>query len=341
MLTKTTSSIRNKLSARSKTSPNDDELQTSISSFQNIMNPKFIEKLEGGDTKQSNGGSDDEYSTSINLLPVTKEKTAFSKFKKKPLKTSINGNTERKVLFLGVKATPELKRRKQNNFSKKNRRKSIFGMKKREEEEEIKANKMRYLEVEMDDYLDLPQLELTKFYSSQNKNNLSPEKNRKRRASRFEKPHTMENYRRKTYSHKMQRQVLNQNAESQNLTLRSFNDGTGTDLKNVSMTSCSSFQNRIFDGRSSLSPSKNMMRVMLMEDGQTQLVDLREILDCKKQHKGILKYKSLRTRRQMKRLMEKLGDEEQDKKLNVKFGKIIKVFKFNPKTKVGRRDIGR
>lgn len=122
--------------------------------------------------------------------------------------------------------------------------------------------------------------------------------------------------------------------------LRSFNDATMSQFLDIGNMTDESLENQIFPNDA---PNDKYTSLILLPNGDTQKVDKRELLAQEKTGSGILKFRNEKVRRKTKRMLEDVEEEcdpeevarrGDKKKTSVRFGKMMKIYHFNPKRKV-------
>lgn len=312
----------NQSTYRSKTHVKNSEAETSISTFSNVMEPKFIKDLK---TKKIDVDSN----TSINNFPISKEFKVFNKFKKKAKDSCQLLKIQKKI----NKAEKKSEEVKEKNLEKEHSRKKETAESEQGEDEGIEIEEESKYKDRLKNF-QLPDIELTHFYSGQKhqKSYLDPQRFNKSGMSSFHE-----------ISPLLQKSN-NSSSRPEEFSLRSFNEATASDNEMFNTLSSSSFENRMFSEEEAFlkkdRKNNKFKSLILLDDGKMKAVDMQDVLTLNQEHNGILKFRNLKSRKRVMKLKEVLGqvqEEEEEEHDHVHFGKYVKVYNFNPNKKVKRK----
>lgn len=295
---------------RSVSYAKDHELTTSISTFSNnIMTPKFIKDL----AIPTENIQENCYSTSINPLPAQKELRAFKKFNKK-----VSGNS-RMINFHDN--LEEKNQSYQENFLKKD---------KANLNKKIKNKDRIIIENQEINLTEFPELHFDKFFSTKKR---QPDLKNHRKRSSISNFLLMNNNPSRKESNSSYK-----SSSKEEFSLKSLNEASVTERNRPLTLTSSSIQNRFFDDEDILGKDSKFKSLVLLDDGKFQQVDLKEVLTHNEEHKGILKFRNLKSRNKVMKLKKLLkveqGDGEDGEHIHVHFGRYLKVYNYNPKKKV-------
>lgn len=285
-----------------ETDISDDEAETSIKTFSNSISPKFIRSLEN---------------TNISL-----KKKNFGCYVNKSASMEIGESQEvvpaKKCISPGQRNRKRLDEQKLVHHS-------ISSSSSEENEDELRETELKN---------NVPDSKELRKLNSKKMDSLKPRAER----STLHKPLSRLTSLSNVVSNidEFEHEALD-SSSNMDFSLRSLNEATLSQFFNPTFTE-ESLENQIFP--SNMSPRKDQFTsLILLPDGKMKKVDKRDILE-ETTGSGILKFRNEKVRRKTKHLLQKIEEDEpvernkEKKTSGVSFGKMMKIYHFNPKKKV-------
>lgn len=285
----------------SETDIPDDETPTSIGSFTHFLSPKFINGLSRRDKIK-------------NFQRLKNQQTKF------------------------IHKTDKQKIEKNLNILPKNGDSSSLNSSLNSQNEEEKDT----TKIENFRRGNIIELEINKKGTLTNKNSNLRLKNGNSPNKKFSKLTSLSNI----FSHNqdsIEDNESNSEDSRKDFSLRSLNNASMTQYNwNQKFTEESFLENQLF--LEDPDSGDKFISMILLPNGETKKIDKRDVLKEVKSGSGILKHLNERERRKKARLLEDISEKKErnqsfkrkdgKKRSSVKFGRMMKVYHFDPKNKV-------